>query len=161
MNSFTPQQCEPRPSITTPHLLEIGDVPPAHPLQPTSLPTTSDAPQFDLPATAQCPASAALSSIRVVGDHDSDIGPIVLVNGLLQTADSWRSAVDILKPFAQVISYNLRFQGPRSTAAELPEGDNCHVGDLVALLDFLEIERTTLIGQSFGARVALDFALRH
>jgi pimeloyl-ACP methyl ester carboxylesterase len=112
-------------------------------------------------ATAQDPIPSLLSNVRVSGDQDGDVGSIVLVNGLLQTAQSWKNLVDILNPFARVISYDLRYQGPTWTATEPPEGDNCHVNDLVGLLDFLEIERATLVGQSFGARIALDFALRH
>lgn len=104
---------------------------------------------------------ALLSNVRISGDHDSDVAPVVLVNGLLQTTQGWTGLIDILKPFARVISYDLRFQGPNWTADELPEGENCHVSDLMELLDFLKIERAILVGQSFGARIALDFALRH
>jgi 3-oxoadipate enol-lactonase len=168
MNSFTPQHFKPWSPVRTPHLLEISRLPPARRLQrrlshivAPVRDSGSHPPQIRFAAAGRHPMPAVPSNIRVAGDHDSDIGPIVLINGLLQTADSWKSLVDILKPFAQVISYDLRFQGPSSTATELPESDNCHVSDLVTLLDFLGIEKPTLIGQSFGARVALDFALRH
>jgi pimeloyl-ACP methyl ester carboxylesterase len=43
------------------------------------------------------------------------------------------------------------------------EGYNLHrmVADLVALLDFLRIDRTDIVGHSFGARVALAFTALH
>ncbi len=39
-----------------------------------------------------------------------------------------------------------------------PEGTYSHAGDVLAVLDTLGIERTALVGASFGGRVALDLA---
>jgi 3-oxoadipate enol-lactonase len=43
----------------------------------------------------------------------------------------------------------------------IPGGPFSYVDDLRALLDHLEIERGAVVGNSFGGRVALDFALVH
>jgi len=43
----------------------------------------------------------------------------------------------------------------------LPDGPFSHVEDVRALLDFLGIDRAAVVGNSFGGRVALDFALAH
>jgi pimeloyl-ACP methyl ester carboxylesterase len=43
----------------------------------------------------------------------------------------------------------------------LPGGPFSHVEDVRALLDLLGIGRVALVGNSFGGRVALDFALTH
>ena len=42
--------------------------------------------------------------------------------------------------------------------SDLPEGTYSHAGDVLAVLDALGIERATLVGASFGGRVALDLA---
>lgn len=43
----------------------------------------------------------------------------------------------------------------------LPGGPFSHVEDVRALLDHLALERVALVGNSFGGRVALDFALTY
>ena len=43
----------------------------------------------------------------------------------------------------------------------IPGAPFSHVDDVRALLDHLGIERTALVGNSFGGRVALDFTLLH
>jgi 3-oxoadipate enol-lactonase len=43
----------------------------------------------------------------------------------------------------------------------IPGGPFSYVDDLRALLEHLEIERSAVVGNSFGGRVALDFALVH
>ena len=42
--------------------------------------------------------------------------------------------------------------------SEAPAGTFSHAGDLLSVLDALEIERAALVGASFGGRVALDLA---
>jgi 3-oxoadipate enol-lactonase len=63
-------------------------------------------------------------------------------------------------PFAErfrVIRPDLRGFG----GTPLPGGPFSNVNDLRALLDHLEIGRAALVGNSFGGRVCLDFALEH
>lgn len=57
----------------------------------------------------------------------------------------------------RVVRLDLRGFG----ASGLPGGPFSYVDDLRALLDHLDIERTAVVGNSFGGRVALDFALTH
>ena len=53
--------------------------------------------------------------------------------------------------------YDLRGYGD----SPLPGGPFSYVDDLAALLDHLGIERAALVGNSFGGKVALEFALEH
>lgn len=53
--------------------------------------------------------------------------------------------------------YDLRGYG----ASPLPGGPFSYVDDLHALLDHLGIERAALVGNSFGGRIVLDYALEH
>ena len=65
-----------------------------------------------------------------------------------------------VEPFAEnhrIARLDLRGFGESA----LPGGPFSHVDDVRALLDHLGIERAALVGNSFGGRVSLDFALLH
>lgn len=85
-------------------------------------------------------------------------GPaVVLVHGGLVDSRLWD---DQMKEFAKhhrVVRYDLRGFG-RSAAAPQPFS---HIEDLRALMDFLKIERATVVGLSLGGIIAADFALEH
>ena len=85
-------------------------------------------------------------------------GPaVVLVHGGLVDSRQWN---DQMKEFAKhhrVLRYDLRGFG-RSAAAPQPFS---HIEDLRALMDFLKIERATVVGLSLGGIIAADFALEH
>jgi pimeloyl-ACP methyl ester carboxylesterase len=85
-------------------------------------------------------------------------GPaVVLVHGGLVDSRLWN---DQMKEFAKhhrVVRYDLRGFG-RSGAAPQPFS---HIEDLRALMDFLKIERATVVGLSLGGIIAADFALEH
>ena len=85
-------------------------------------------------------------------------GPaVVLVHGGLVDSRQWD---DQMKEFAKhhrVVRYDLRGFG-RSAAAPQPFS---HIEDLRALMDFLKIERATVVGLSLGGIIAADFALEH
>jgi pimeloyl-ACP methyl ester carboxylesterase len=85
-------------------------------------------------------------------------GPaVVLVHGGLVDSRLWN---DQMKEFAKhhrVVRYDLRGFG-RSAAAPQPFS---HIEDLGALMDFLKIERATVVGLSVGGIIAADFALEH
>jgi 3-oxoadipate enol-lactonase len=85
-------------------------------------------------------------------------GPaVVLVHGGLVDSRLWN---DQMKEFAKhhrVVRYDLRGFG-RSAAAPQPFS---HIEDLRALMDFLKIERATVVGLSLGGIIAADFALEH
>jgi pimeloyl-ACP methyl ester carboxylesterase len=85
-------------------------------------------------------------------------GPaVVLVHGGLVDSRQWD---DQMKEFAKhhrVVRYDLRGFG-RSAAAPQPFS---HIEDLRALMDFLKIERATVVGLSLGGIIAADIALEH
>lgn len=56
-----------------------------------------------------------------------------------------------------VVRYDLRGHGD----SPLPGGEFSNIDDLRALLDHLGIEQAALVGNSFGGRIAIDFALAH
>ena len=85
-------------------------------------------------------------------------GPaVVLLHGGLNDSRLWDEQMRPLSKRFRVVRYDLRGFG-RSNAEKVefwpPE-------DLRALLDFLKIEKATLVGLSLGGIIAADFALEH
>ncbi len=85
-------------------------------------------------------------------------GPaVVLVHGGLVDSRLWDDQMGPLSKSFRVVRYDLRGFG-RSAAAAEPFS---HLEDLRGLLDFLKIEKATLVGLSLGGIIAADFALEH
>jgi pimeloyl-ACP methyl ester carboxylesterase len=89
-------------------------------------------------------------------------GPeLVMVHGLLSSLAFWYlHALPLLARDFRVTVYDLRGHG----LTAMPRGGytSRHLaGDLAALLDRLGIERSHLVGHSYGGAVALHFALLH
>jgi pimeloyl-ACP methyl ester carboxylesterase len=85
-------------------------------------------------------------------------GPaVVLLHGGLNDSRLWEAQMRPLSKRFRVVRYDLRGFG-RSNAERV---EFWPTEDLRALLDFLKIERATLVGLSLGGIVAADFALEH
>lgn len=85
-------------------------------------------------------------------------GPaVVLLHGGLNDSRLWDEQMGALARRFRVVRYDLRGFG-RSNAERV---EFWPTEDLRALLDFLKIERATLVGLSLGGIVAADFALEH
>ncbi|MGH3022306.1 MAG: alpha/beta fold hydrolase [Gaiellaceae bacterium] len=69
----------------------------------------------------------------------------------------WDGQRDAFAARHLVVRYDLRGHGD----SPLPGGPFSNVDDLHALLDHLGLERAAVVGNSFGGRIALDFALEH
>jgi len=85
-------------------------------------------------------------------------GPaVVLVHGGLVDSRLWDDQMGPLSQRFRVVRYDLRGYG-KSAA---PTGQFWPTEDLRALLDFLKIEKATVVGLSLGGIVAADFAFEH
>jgi len=85
-------------------------------------------------------------------------GPaIVLIHGGLVDSRLWDDQMKALAKHHRVVRYDLRGFG---RSAEAPEPFS-HIEDLRALMDFLRIERATVVGLSLGGIIAADFALEY
>ncbi len=88
-------------------------------------------------------------------------GPaVVLIHGLGGNHAVWYRQVPRLSAHRTVVTVSQRGFAP-STGERVDIDVNELVGDLVAVLDALEIERAAIIGQSMGGWTALQFALSH
>ncbi len=101
---------------------------------------------------------AAVNGTRLYYESAGNGSPVVLVSGD-GTLDrrQWDDEFDVLAKSYHVIRYDIRGIG-RSAR---PTGEFSHHEDLRALLEFLNITRTVVCGVSFGAAIAIDFALYH
>jgi pimeloyl-ACP methyl ester carboxylesterase len=93
----------------------------------------------------------------------SGTGPevVVLVHGLGGNLAGWHLAIvpDLQRDY-RVLTYDLRGHG-RSDAPPAGYTTGDMVKDLRGLLDALDIEKAVVVGHSWGADVALHFALLH
>jgi len=101
---------------------------------------------------------APVNGTRLYYEGAGTGSPVLLVSGG-GTLDrrQWDDEFDVLSQRYRVIRYDIRGIG-RSAR---PTGEFAHHEDLRALLEFLNITRTVVCGVSFGAAIAIDFALDH
>jgi 3-oxoadipate enol-lactonase len=81
----------------------------------------------------------------------------VLVHAGVGDRRLWDGQMDAFSARHRVVRQDMRGFGESA----LPGMPFSHVDDLRALLDHLGIERAAVVGNSFGGRVSLDFALVH
>ena len=88
-------------------------------------------------------------------------GPaLVLSHGLGGNHAVWYHQVAAFAATRRVITWDQLGFG-RSTRRTGPVGPEPAVGDLLAVLDHLGVERADVVGQSMGGWVAMGFALQH
>ena len=82
--------------------------------------------------------------------------PVVLLHGAAVDHRVWDEQVVPLAHAHTIVRYDLRGTG-RSTAG----AGGTHTDDLKALIDHLGFQRSALVGQALGARIAIDFAIAY
>ncbi len=89
-------------------------------------------------------------------------GPdLVMVHGLSGNLASWNlRIVPMLWDHFRVLTYDLRGHGYTDTPQTGYTLDDM-VGDLIDLMDELELDRPSIVGHSYGADLALYFALNY
>lgn len=93
---------------------------------------------------------------------DEGVGrPVLLLHGHTLDRRAWLTVVPhLLTAGLRVIRPDLRGHG-RSDRPDFGYHFADHAADMIALLDHLEIERTAIVGFSFGGGVAMEIALTH
>ncbi|MER8900649.1 alpha/beta hydrolase [Mesorhizobium sp. M0761] len=86
--------------------------------------------------------------------------PIFLIHGGLGHGDIWASQVATMSKTHKVIIADSRGHG-RSTRTEQAYGYDLMASDYLALLDYLKIDKTALVGWSDGGIIGIDIALHH
>ncbi len=88
---------------------------------------------------------------------DSSKPVLVFLNGTTQTTLNWRTYAAALKDRFRVLMYDARASGASETGS-LPLSPACHISDLSALLNYLNIPKANMTGVSHGAYLACAFA---
>lgn len=83
--------------------------------------------------------------------------PLVLIHGGLLDMRMWDEDFTWFGDRFRTVRYDVRGHG-RSAGSATPYSDT---GDLLALLDHLEIDRAVIMGLSMGGGIAVDFTLEH
>jgi pimeloyl-ACP methyl ester carboxylesterase len=99
------------------------------------------------------------TGVRMTYRDVGSSGALLLIHGWPQHSQMWHAIAPRLAAAHRVIAPDLRGAGGTTIAG--PYDKATMAGDLVALLDALEIERVGLVGYDLGAGVAYDLAARH
>ena len=83
--------------------------------------------------------------------------PLLLIHAGVADSRMWDDQFALFAQQYRVIRYDLRGFGK----SEIPAGQFSNEEDIVNLLHFLQVQKTFIIGISFGGKVALDFALSY
>jgi 3-oxoadipate enol-lactonase len=86
--------------------------------------------------------------------------PVLLVHGLSDDHGLWRYQVPALAERYRVITLDVRGHG-RSDKPSVPWDVPTLAGDLVALLDELQLDSAVLVGLSMGGGISQTAAIRH
>jgi pimeloyl-ACP methyl ester carboxylesterase len=86
--------------------------------------------------------------------------PVVLLHGGLANSSYWGRLVPVLASRYQVIVMDSRGHG-RSTRSSEPIGYDLMASDVLAVMDFLKLDKAALVGWSDGAIIGLDIAINH
>lgn len=87
-------------------------------------------------------------------------GEPLLLHGGLGNADYFANQIEAFSAEYQVIAVDSRGHG-RSTVTETPIGYSLMASDVLALMDYLEIDAANLVGWSDGGIIGLDIAINH
>ncbi|MGP8291805.1 alpha/beta fold hydrolase [Vreelandella zhanjiangensis] len=101
-------------------------------------------------------ATVDLHYLEMDSEGASDSTPLVVIHGLMGSADNWRSHLKAWQRSRRVIAVDLRNHG-RS-----PHSDDMRYAtmsqDVLALLDKLSITQAHVLGHSMGGKVAISLA---
>jgi pimeloyl-ACP methyl ester carboxylesterase len=99
-------------------------------------------------------------SLTLAGEDAGEGSPLVLLHGLSATRRNVvQGSRHLLRRGYRLIAYDARGHGTSDPAPRYRYRDL--VGDLDAVLGYLDLERAALAGSSMGAATAMAFALEH
>ncbi len=96
----------------------------------------------------------ALTDSGLAARVDGAGPPVVLLHSGVTDHHSWDGVAAAMAPSHTVIRYDLRGFG----ASPPPASGFRHLDDLVAVLEYLDVEAAAFAGNSFGGKLALDLA---
>lgn len=97
---------------------------------------------------------------QVDGDLKSSKETMIILNGIMMSIVSWDIFVDAFTKDNVLIRYDMIDQG-NSTKVDFQYTQELQVEILQALINHLKLEKTNLVGISYGASVALQYSIRY
>jgi 3-oxoadipate enol-lactonase len=106
------------------------------------------------------PRASVEESLELYYELHGRGNPVILINGLTSTVESWRYQVPAFSERYQVLIYDCRGQG-RSDKPSCGYTGQHHTADLLALTSNLHLGKAHVVGHSFGAYIALNYAIEY
>ena len=132
----------------------LGTAAQAEPPQWMSLPSTPS-----LPSSAQS-GFAPINGVKIWYAMFGSGQPVILLHGGLSNSNYWGNLVPVLAKDYQVIVMDSRGHG-RSGHNNEPLGYDLMASDVLALMNFLKLDKAAIVGWSDGAIIGLDIAIHH
>ena len=92
------------------------------------------------------------------GEEHADKDPIILLHGFFYDSFMWKSNMDAFSEHHKVYAPDLWGFG-YSTREPMDYGYALYVRQVIAFMDALEIQKATIVGQSFGGGTAIKMAV--
>ena len=87
--------------------------------------------------------------------------PLVLLNGIMMSVNSWNFAVEPVSKVMKLIRVDFFDQGQTDDYLDEPYDHSIQAALVVALLDHLGIEKAHIAGISYGGEIAIQYAVEH
>ncbi|MBY5565706.1 alpha/beta hydrolase [Rhizobium leguminosarum] len=120
----------------------------------------AELPAFPSMPVAKTSGMAEVNDIKMYYAEYGEGDPILFIHGGLGNAEVWGHQVAGFAKDHRVIVADSRGHG-RSTRSQQPFGYDLMTSDYVALLDYLKIDKVTLVGWSDGGIIGIDMAMKH
>ncbi|MGO6725107.1 alpha/beta fold hydrolase [Rhizobium ruizarguesonis] len=120
----------------------------------------AELPAFPSMPVAKTSGMADVNDIKMYYAKYGEGEPILFIHGGLGNADVWGHQVADFAKDHLVIVADSRGHG-RSTRSQQPFGYDLMTSDYVALLDYLKIDKVTLVGWSDGGIIGINMAMKH
>jgi pimeloyl-ACP methyl ester carboxylesterase len=111
----------------------------------------------DVPNTS---GMASVNDIRMYYEIHGDGAPLILLHGGLGSTASWKNQIPELSRHYQVIAADSRGHG-RSTLTDQRISYALMTSDVLALMDYLGIDKAHILGWSDGGIIGLGLAVNH
>ena len=120
----------------------------------------AELPAFPAMPAAKTSGMADVNDIKMYYAEYGEGEPLLFIHGGLGNTDVWGNQIAEFARDHLVIVADSRGHG-RSTRSQQPFGYDLMTSDYVALLDYLKIDKVTLVGWSDGGIIGIDMAMKH
>jgi len=130
--------------------------------QTSSTPLWKTIPEVPAMPKADKSGLALVNDIKMYYAIFSDDGkePVILIHGGFGSSDDWGFETPLLAKTHEVIVIDCRGRG-RSSMSEQPFSYELMTSDVLRLMDYLHIQKASIIGESDGGIIGLIMAIRY